>query len=574
MAKASKTVGSSDKIPSQQPKNLGAGAASAPVAAVFSDTRQGKRTEYRIYPSIGISRIGDSKDGFFMGPEAPRVAPKGPYRGQTDKGILPQAARFRVYRVDIDENENENVIEEVIASATVAIEWSVTLANRKASGSRIYAADGGTLGRTANPLPRNPGLDRAKLVISSSGKISGVSLAGPVLAGSIEFAPPGSNGPRVDDIKLASLRTDEAGRLLVVAGPGTSGSPANTKLSVFSDNDGWYDSVSDGPVEASVTINGAKFDVVSAWAVITVPRYAPEVYGIITWYDQAVSMARTSINGTFSPPKTTSFTQDIYPLLKRADGLSAVHAGTHSDGAPALSNSASLAGLAASAARAAVAKKLTPLGTDSTAPQELPSGTMPQLYSGANPDPSGPVWVYLSLTKYQMAHIRNWVNGNYAADWPGAEPSPPAFDKLPVARQAWALTEAALEACVGGSFFPGIEGTYIIAQADTYHSESNLRQEFRINPTHPAGYLTERMALPWQADFADCSDYWWPSQRPVNVTTAQGAQENWDRGIAVTNDQARHLNMVSNWMKLGFVVRDEATGKFVETERTLGVLVS
>jgi hypothetical protein len=56
----------------------------------------------------------------------------------------------------------------------------------------------------------------------------------------------------------------------------------------------------------------------------------------------------------------------------------------------------------------------------------------------------------------------------------------------------------------------------------------------------------------------------------VNVTTEAGVQANWDRGVAVINSQATHLNMVVNWMKLGFVVRDEATGKFVEKERTLG----
>ena len=34
--------------------------------------------------------------------------------------------------------------------------------------------------------------------------------------------------------------------------------------------------------------------VVPAWVVVTVPRYAPGIYGIVTWYDQAVNMARTA----------------------------------------------------------------------------------------------------------------------------------------------------------------------------------------------------------------------------------------------------------------------------------------
>ena len=35
------------------------------------DTRLGARTEFRIYPSIGVARIGDSRDSFMIGPEAP-----------------------------------------------------------------------------------------------------------------------------------------------------------------------------------------------------------------------------------------------------------------------------------------------------------------------------------------------------------------------------------------------------------------------------------------------------------------------------------------------------------------------
>ena len=52
-----------------------------------------------------------------------------------------------------------------------------------------------------------------------------------------------------------------------------------------------------------------------------------------------------------------------------------------------------------------------------------------------------------------------------------------------------------------------------------------------MNPTHLPGFITEKMALPWQADFADCADNWWPSQRPVNVTKQDGTQAEWARGI-------------------------------------------
>ena len=166
-----------------------------------------------------------------------------------------------------------------------------------------------------------------------------------------------------------------------------------------------------------------------------------------------------------------------------------------------------------------------------------------------------------------MAHVHNWVAGNFDADWPGHEPPPTAFNKIALVDQPHALIEAALEACVGGPFFPGIEGTYDIARPATYRPEPQLRREFRINVEHPAGFLTEKMALPWQADYADCSDFWWPSQRPVRVTKQDGTTvDAWDRGIngVVRNG---HLNMVDFWPKLASILRDTTSGKFVEVGR-------
>jgi hypothetical protein len=534
------------------------------AAALALNVGAGPRTEYRIYPSIGIARIGDSKDGFLTGPEAPGVVPTGPFRGN-DKGIKPQAARFRIYKINIDDNENETVIEEVVAGGNTRIEWNVNLVNRKAAGSQIFD----TLSRTQPPKDRNKGFDRKKLVITASGSITKTGTVGPVLAGKIEFAKPNANGVVFNNIELATLRTDDAGRLLIVGGPGTSGSVPNTKIGSFSDNDGWYDSVSDGPVSATLRIGDKEVQAIPAWVVVTVPRFAPGVYAVITWYDRALSMVRENSIGRFDPPRTTSFTRDIYPILKRADNISAVHQPAHTAGAPALSDAAHIAAYKDRSARVQVVSRLTPIGTETSDPEQTPEG-MPQLYGGANPDPdpNSPTFVFLSLTKYQMAHLQNWVNGAFADDWPGQPPVPPSFDKIPVADQPWALTQAALEACVGGSFYPGIEGTYDIARASTYHPESQLRREFRIDPAHPAGFLTEKMALPWQADFADCRGFWWPSQRPDDVTTSAGKKDKWDRGVVGVHLNG-HQNMVDDWSKLGFVVFDATKGKFVETERTL-----
>src|SRR5262245_26396877 len=110
------------------------------------NARLGARTEFRIYPSIGIARVGDCKDSFMIGPEAPGVVPSGPFRG-ADKGLKPQAARFRIYKVEIDANENETVTEEVVPGNDVEIEWRVSRANRKSAGPQIFD----TLTRAPNP---------------------------------------------------------------------------------------------------------------------------------------------------------------------------------------------------------------------------------------------------------------------------------------------------------------------------------------------------------------------------------------------------------------------------------------
>ncbi|WP_406233036.1 LodA/GoxA family CTQ-dependent oxidase [Nocardia sp. NBC_01009] len=109
--------------------------------------------------------------------------------------------------------------------------------------------------------------------------------------------------------------------------------------------------------------------------------------------------------------------------------------------------------------------------------------------------------------------MRRWADGDFDADWPGREPTPRRFDQIPVTEQPAALERAALEACAGGPFFPGIEMTYTSRDPNMYVEPHRLR------PDLPPGELTKRMALPWQADFYYCQVHWWPAQRPDEVIT-------------------------------------------------------
>jgi hypothetical protein len=63
------------------------------------------------------------------------------------------------------------------------------------------------------------------------------------------------------------------------------------------------------------------------------------------------------------------------------------------------------------------------------------------------------------LTATQYKRMELWAQGKFDADWSGAEPVPTPLDRLPDKDRPQALDRAALEACVGGPFFPGIEAS-------------------------------------------------------------------------------------------------------------------
>ena len=84
-----------------------------------------------IHPAIGVARIGNSKDAYYIGPE---VTDPGPttYGGNRDSSgaILRQAARFRIYGY----NAAGEIVGEIDANdANIDIEWRVHVANRKAA---------------------------------------------------------------------------------------------------------------------------------------------------------------------------------------------------------------------------------------------------------------------------------------------------------------------------------------------------------------------------------------------------------------------------------------------------------
>ena len=186
----------------------------------------------------------------------------------------------------------------------------------------------------------------------------------------------------------------------------------------------------------------------------------------------------------------------------------------------------------------------------------------------------------LALTHTQHALLTRWRDGAFTPATgtltPGAFRAPAKLDITP-----WGLDRAALEACVGGAFYPGIEAGWQMRHEDLFGAP------FRIKHGAPSSYLTDtsvvaaghfsrQMAVPWQADFMDCkieqSDAttselrgkwgWWPAQRPDDVPGPTAQMLSWTRG----SDNS-HAWMVANWHKLGFVLRVGQSDQFAESGR-------
>lgn len=455
-------------------------------------------TVYKIHPSIGIARLGNSPDEFFIGPERVNEFPD-PTGGFKDAQcrVKRQAARFRIFA-----HHDDDTVEEV-TDAEAEIVWTVHLANKKASfpgrGNSEPAAD-----LIIDPGPRTLTTpDQRKLFDT----------------GTIRF----SGQPAVT-VGLGEVRTDDQGRLLVLGGLGRAASPAGNGIGSFWGNAGWFDDIADGPVSATVKIRAtdATPPVEGAWVIVGPPKFAPHQDSVTTLHDRVL---QTMVDAGLAPaPTTTSYSFDVHPILQRARDTRWV-VETHAHTWPDPVNSQPL--------REAIFAKLRP----------NPGGNMPALNNADS-----------ALTPIQFAHMQRWKDGDYADDWTGVPPVEP--DITPDG-----LDRVALQACVGGAFYPGIEAGGLSDSQRPITTASNYVAAFRFNhAVVGAGDISASMALPWQADFNACADNWWPVPRP-NRVIPQGSSdyEEWDRGVG------SYEAMVAKWHTLGFVVRQGA--QHVEVDR-------
>jgi hypothetical protein len=526
-----------------------------------------------IYPTIGIARVGNSPDRFFTGPEIPRGAPEPEGGYKDEQGALKrQAARFRIYGYDAD-----GKVVAPITSAQAEISWTVHVANTKAAW---YNFEGPMDIPGAVPAERrNPdfvGKDRDQLRIEPGPRsISGPSQSGPQYrfdTGTFLGQP----------VYLGELRTDELGRLLFLGGHGVSGTPyGQNTITTYANNRGWYDDISDGPVSATVTLDGRNIPVDPAWVVTAPPNYAPDLEANVTLYDALYDAFQ---GWFFANLEAVSFKEHVLPILRRLSDLQWVNFGYFLKfgwGAPFdFSRPDYLRRLATNdpdfneARRQVLNVCRNPQGT------VLDLAQWPQVYGDDVEVPPSAPGSMLSVTKTQYAILQKWAAGEFNGDWQAEAAAPPdTIEQYPLNQQPEILIRSALVFCSGGPFHPGCEVTWPMRHVTMYYAP------FRIRPRAPGqperdygdaltpqvavsengplyangpGDITRWMALPWQTDTAGCrAGYtpaydpflptFWPARVPNHVMTSATYQEFLQAGSPSARMKA--FDQRANWLR-------------------------
>jgi L-lysine 6-oxidase len=665
---------------------------------------------FSIHPRIGVARLGNSKDSFYLGPETtgglpidcdpggnevlvdgrPRSVRQ--FKDRTG-AIKRQAARFKIFEHDLGGVAREVCIGE---SGISAIRWTVHVGNKKPIWYTFSELTGdlefGDWNSYENqhvPL-NNPATtepaQRRKLMIDPGPRDVGRPGERQEFS---RYTIPASypNGSFPDPIQyplnppidtLGEMMMDDAGRLIVLGGYGNSA--GSVALTGFRGASGWWDDVSDGYVLATLTMDdGSTVDLEPAWLIVGSPKYAPELVNITTlddtMYDIGVRFlgydpelydqtewpgaypdgSRYDPFAGFNPQFRPSFGRDIEPILRRPESYRWVAQ------VPSMIEF-SRPGFDTSDASEATRPQReryfsffrVPVPPQSyrfidqveNGPNTLFSSDgvplMP-LNSGDNSVTNQLIYKFLALTPTQYFFLHQWAVGRFD---PGAAPPDNHHGVLDLDRQV-------VGNLVGGPFSPGIETTWIVRCPQLYSSaynvavahfkgsNSELEMYYQENglsltsdpqdgdATEP-GDLTKRMAIPWQADFFDCTVqtpnmtdpavnqngaddgvevppafyvYWWPPQSPMQVVagddnpgnqvldgyvSSQPSQLAGTNGLNVNIQSqggfsitaagqpvpyARGINsfnqMTSSWADLGFVLNRGPADYpfFVEAER-------
>ena len=580
--------------------------------------------EAKIHPAIGIARVGNSDDAYFIGTEVPNPVPA-PEHGYKDKGRLKrQAARFRVYGYDAA----GRVVAELNAS-NADVHWTVHVANKKAAWYEFDAAMDLPNFATLKSCRRNAsirGADRQNLIIDPGPRsISGRDQTAAAFDTGKFFSHP---------VYLGELKTDSLGRLIFLGGRGKSGTPfPENTLTTFANNPGWHDDTSDGPVTATVKIGECALPVDSAWVITAPPNYAPDIVSTQTMYD----LVYDTLQGGMLPAATDkpSFMKHILPIFQQLCDVQWVNYGffvqfgwqapyefLRPDFLPKLA----APGDQYKELRQQIFYNFRDPNSSSFSAQQWPPIYGDAFFSYDTPPNASDAFA-ITGTRYQW--LQQWAAGNFEADYDPNWKPPESIDDVPLADQPDTLDRAALHFCMGGPFHPGCEMTWPMRQFTLYRAPFRIRhrpeglpeadygdymtQDLAASTDGPLsaagpGDITRWMAVPWQTDTASCrSGYkqtefpadnylpsFWPSRVPNHVLAEEDFQividpnrsksdriaafnrrKHWLRGL---NSRAPYISqitkMVSDFGELGVLTKREVETAgtdfpnvmFVETE--------
>lgn len=489
------------------------------------------------------------------------------------------------------------------------------------------------------------------------------------------FPPVNAGGQQIDT--LGELKMDKQGNLIALGGFGRV--TGDGDITSFRGAAGYWDDIADGFVFARVTTKqGDVHDTSSAWLIVGSPKFAPEVINITTLADTMEDTAirkdgarpdifpggdtsddwpkdpkngYTPLQG-FNPDFEVNFDRDVKPIMERMSLYKYVaNVPTMDDFAnpnfdlrdKSEQNRAKrehyfnyfrMPLLPRDYAKfyATMSKGPSQLfALKDNNPEELSGLPMMPLNSGDNSvTNTGPIYKFETLSPTQYFYLFQWSQGKFSTEEP---------PKMPLTEH---LDRADASNCVGAPFSPGIEVTWSVRSpaiyqgllhlklahidGEDYHFMMDFYQQNGLslerNETEGGGCepgdMTKRMAIPWMADFQECTVqtpnitnihvnqlvdgsgievppafyvYWWPPQSPFNVTT--GTQNPQDQVLdAFVSDidgqtiipQGQNVEyqrgidspaaMIQQWFMLGFVLNrgTEEIPYLVETERNFGQL--
>ncbi|NEO42031.1 MAG: hypothetical protein F6J90_39205 [Moorea sp. SIOASIH] len=452
--------------------------------------------------------------------------------------------------------------------------------------------------------------------------------------------------------KLGDLKTDDKGNLIVLGGHGDCW--GLTDLAGYGGGDYWFDDISDGSVTCTITMKNGATKILKAWVIVGPPDFAPEIVNISSWDDTAFDVAVRKLglvpelhNGDdFVDSFVPDYERDILPIINR---ISRYHWVANVQSMTAFSSN--IFDFSKPWDNRELSQKYFQYFRapeppnpenyqDSSKPRkvslfsnQLPNGSgentgiplMP-LNSSSNSIKNTNIEKFLALTETQYFLLKQWFK-----EFKGENDAPSPINNYPLSPK----DRASIGNVVGLPQAPGIEVTWTTQNQAIYEvfnigSGSEKFSQLRIkhcevdylqgltperdeceeqNSSCEPGDLTKRMAIPWQADFYNCSiqlinytdpnlnkvlddhanlvpkrptyyTYWWPPQAPWNVINGlnvipsedavqiqenshdaemAGLQMNFARGI---NSYSQMVNL--GWASLGFI-----RNKNVDSDGTL-----